>query len=61
MSINLKKITIINAINKNEIIKNTREIPNTNTSDLNRKFNLENNIDEKTELENYIKDNDINN
>jgi succinylglutamate desuccinylase len=33
------KLTIINAVNKVGIIQNTRELPNTHTNDLNRKFN----------------------
>lgn len=56
---NFKNITIISAINNNGIVANTREIPNTNTSDLNRMFNVENEINEKEELEGYIYDNDI--
>ena len=54
-----KKITIINSINKNGIIKNTRDIPNSSTSDLNRMFNNDVNVNEKEELEKQITEHDI--
>ena len=54
-----KKITIISCINNNGVVQNTREVPNTSTSDLNRMFNVIETINEKDELENQIKDNDI--
>ena len=54
-----KKITIINAINKNGIVKNTRDIPNSSTSDLNRMFNYEVSVNIKEELEKQIKEHDI--
>lgn len=58
-SYDFKKITIISAINKNGIIKNTREIPSNSTSDLNRMFNYDINVNEKEELEKEIKEHDI--
>ena len=54
-----KKITIISSINNNGIVKNTRDIPNVSTSDLNRMFNIVERIDEKDEIGKHIKDNDI--
>jgi len=54
-----KKITIINSINKIGIIKNEREIPNTSTSDLNRMFSKEENVDIKEFLEKEINEHDI--
>jgi predicted deacylase len=52
-------ITILSAINYDGIVKNTRDIPNTKTSDLNRMFTTEVKISEETELTKYINDNDI--
>ena len=56
---NFKKITILNAINKNGIVKNTRDIPNDTTSDLNRMFNCEIVVNEKEELLHQINEHDI--
>jgi predicted deacylase len=42
-----KRITIVSAINDNGVAKNTRDIPNMSTSDLNRMFNIKEDISEK--------------
>lgn len=56
---NFKSITIISSINIDGVIKNTREIPNNSTEDLNRMFKSEDIINYKNELEKYIKKNNI--
>jgi hypothetical protein len=55
---NYNKLTIINAINNDGIIQNTRELPNTNTNDLNRKFNNDS-TDVFEEIKSQIESHDV--
>lgn len=56
---NFNKISIINSINKNGIIKNTREVPNENSNDLNRVFQSDKKEYIKKLLKKEINDHDI--
>lgn len=56
---NFKKLTILNAINKNGIQNNTREINYDSTSDINRMFSSEKYDFSKNELLEYFENNDV--
>jgi predicted deacylase len=54
-----KKITIISSINYEGISKNSRDIPNTHTNDINRMFNSHQEINYEKELFKFINENDV--
>jgi len=54
-----KKLTILSSINDDGIIKNTRDIPNNSTTDINRMFNSELKVNIQEELKTLINENDV--